>query len=290
VSSGEDCTWLDYIVLPFVNTASAYAGPDQLICETNSCILHGEVLNANSFEWSSSGDGNFSDPTILDPEYIPGAGDISTGEVFLTLGATYNQTGTTFDEMYLEINGDPGIPEIPDGPEYIDLLTVTTSEYTSSPLPSVIEYEWKLKPNEAGIIEGNGLTGTVTWDQSFHGLAYVSLRAIDTCGPGLYSEQFEVLVDEGGLGISEAGSGTRMMVYPNPNTGSFTLDLSVPASGNSEITIFNAKGIQIMHEKIMQHEKRFSVQYDLGKYPDGLYFIQLQAAGSSVSRKIILHR
>lgn len=289
-SSGDDCAWLDYIVLPFVYTASAYAGSDQLICETGICMLNGQVINANSIEWTSSGDGSFDDPTILNPVYTPGSDDIATGEVFLTLGATYIQTGTTFDQMYLEINGDPGIPAIPNGPEYIDLLTVTTSDYTSSALPSVIEYEWQLQPAEAGIIEGNGLTGTVTWEQTYHGLAYVAVRAIDTCGPGLYSDQFEVLVDEGGLGINEPGSEAQMVVYPNPNTGRFTIDVSVPKSGNLEIRIFNATGIQIMHEKVMQIEERYSKQYDLGEYPDGLYFLQLKGEGISFSKKIILHR
>ena len=287
-TSGEDCSWLDYIVLPFVNTASAYAGPDQLICETGICSLSGEALNYNSVEWISSGDGSFDDPEILDPIYSPGPDDIAMGGVDLTLGATYNQTGTTFDVMHLSIDGNPGIPDMPDGPEYVDLLTVTSSEYTSSALPSIIEYEWKLDPDEAGIIEGNGTIGTVTWEPTYHGLAYVSVRAIDTCGPGLYSDEFEVLVDEGGLGIIEPGSKASLAIYPNPNEGTFTLEATSQQLTNLNIKVFNASGTLILHEKACTKNNVFIKHYDLSAYQQGLYFIQLTGEGISITKKLIL--
>jgi hypothetical protein len=288
-SSGDDCAWLDYIVLPFVNTASAYAGPDQLVCETGICLLNGQVINSNSIEWTSSGDGSFDDPMILDPVYTPGSDDIINGEVFLTLGATVNQTGTTFDQMYLEINGDPGIPPIPDGPEYVDLLTVITSDYMTSALPSVIEYEWQLEPVEAGIVEGNGLTGTVTWEQTYHGLAYVSVRAIDTCGTGLYSDPFEVLVDEGGLGIGVLANEAGISIYPNPNTGSFTIAAKVSQAGHYSIHAYNLIGKIMAQQTDVYLDGENTVTVNFRDLPEGLYFIVIEGQGEKMIRKLIIN-
>lgn len=287
--SGEDCAWLDYIVMPFVNTASASAGPDQLICASNICELNGEVLNYNTFEWTTEGDGNFDDPAILDPVYTPGPNDIASGSVELRLAATFNQTGTSFDHMMLSIDEDPPTPSMPEGPEYVDLLTVSTSDYSCANISGVDEYAWKLVPLEAGTIEGNSLTGTVTWSGTYHGMAYVSVSAIDSCGHGPWSEAFEVLVDEGGLGLAEADDALSMTVYPNPSSGEFSLAINGLKGQETRYSLYHASGKLILTESVRNNEGRYSKEIDLGAYADGLYFLRLVCGEHSILKKIVKH-
>jgi hypothetical protein len=48
------------------------AGSNATICQTdNYAIIDAAVTNATSLTWTTSGDGQFSDPGIIDPVYIP---------------------------------------------------------------------------------------------------------------------------------------------------------------------------------------------------------------------------
>jgi gliding motility-associated-like protein len=74
--------------LTLVKPADAYAGTDTMICEGD--FLHlgtASSHHAISLAWFTSGDGVFSDPFVLHPDYIPGAMDIVSGQVMLTLEA-----------------------------------------------------------------------------------------------------------------------------------------------------------------------------------------------------------
>lgn len=290
ISSGDDGAWLDYIVLPFVNTASAYAGPDQLVCETSICNLEGQATNYNSILWSSNGDGSFDDDEILDPIYTPGPNDITTGQVYLTLGATYNQTGTNFDKMLLNIDGNPGIPELPVGPEYIDLFTTPSSEYSTTIINGISGYVWSIVPSESGTIEGNTEHAIVYWNENFRGIAYISVQALDSCGAGLSSTAIEVMVDEGGLGTGEQSKDIELNVYPNPGNGVFYLELSKLQPTDYQLQISNAAGMPIILEHRKQNDQGNIIEINLQGYPEGMYFLQLQGIDFNITKKIILLR
>jgi len=114
--------------LCFQNTPLATAGPDATICSNNSHQLNGSATNYESLLWSTSGDGIFSDPTIPNPVYTPGTGDIAAGSAQLTLSAEPLAPCPIgdFDMMTLQIQPAPLIHEIT-GPENVcagDAFTV----------------------------------------------------------------------------------------------------------------------------------------------------------------------
>jgi hypothetical protein len=98
----------DSLLLTFVTAPTADAGSDGTTCGNNPYTLSGSATNYISILWSSSGDGIFSDPTLLDAEYLPGTGDIDNGNVTLTLtaGAT-PPCADAVDDMLLSIQGSP---------------------------------------------------------------------------------------------------------------------------------------------------------------------------------------
>ena len=70
-SDSTDTMLLTITPLPF-----AYAGLDAHICETETYVLVGaDAGDYASLLWTTSGDGTFSDPSILHPEYFPGQYD-----------------------------------------------------------------------------------------------------------------------------------------------------------------------------------------------------------------------
>ncbi len=84
-TNAVDDMLLTYAVLP-----SANAGPDDEIClNTPSYQVTGATAtDYNTLLWTTSGDGTFSDATLLNPVYSPGTSDRANGTVDLTLTAT----------------------------------------------------------------------------------------------------------------------------------------------------------------------------------------------------------
>ena len=67
---------------------SSFAGIDAEICQNDTYSLADATANNyNSLLWETSGDGTFSDNSILNPVYTPGTNDIAAGTVTLTLTA-----------------------------------------------------------------------------------------------------------------------------------------------------------------------------------------------------------
>ncbi len=88
------------------------AGPDATICAANTYTLNGTQQNCSPWLWTTSGNGTFSNPNLLNPVYTPGPADIATGSVVLTL--TGDGTGaclglTDVDQMTLTINPMPTV-------------------------------------------------------------------------------------------------------------------------------------------------------------------------------------
>jgi gliding motility-associated-like protein len=83
----------DEMLLTIWKMADAFAGIDATICEgDNYQLWDAEAVDFTAVLWTSGGDGSFSDPTVLNPVYSPGVGDITTGSVILTL--TANSAGS----------------------------------------------------------------------------------------------------------------------------------------------------------------------------------------------------
>ena len=89
----------------------ADAGADGETCSNNTYDLAGSapsVSENNSILWTSTGDGVFSDASILEPIYSPGTNDITNGTVTLTLTAIGNNScANDSDQMILNITPAP---------------------------------------------------------------------------------------------------------------------------------------------------------------------------------------
>jgi hypothetical protein len=99
-SSGSDCAWVDYIVLPAPLITTAYAGSDGYSCGNSSYELTGNAANYSTSQWSTSGTGTFNQPGSLSPVYFPSEADIASGSVILSITVN-GVSGTATDQMTL---------------------------------------------------------------------------------------------------------------------------------------------------------------------------------------------
>ena len=101
----------DDMILTIITGAYAFAGEDATVCETELYELADATAdNYTSVLWTTSGDGEFSNNTILNPVYAAGSGDLLTGNVTLTLTVTgVGSCGDVSDEMIITYNAVPEV-------------------------------------------------------------------------------------------------------------------------------------------------------------------------------------
>lgn len=109
ISVGE--TSIDNLTLTLTPKPTAFAGNDSQICFGDSYnIGAASATNFSSLAWTSSGDGVFSDPSVIIPVYTPGGNDKANGSVLLFLKAnSIGNCGPVTDTILLTINALPTV-------------------------------------------------------------------------------------------------------------------------------------------------------------------------------------
>ncbi len=108
----------DEIYITIENTSDIYAGSDITICSGSNIALTEAIADHYStLRWSTSGNGSFSDPTMLHPVYTPSPQDISNGTIILTLtGSPVSPCSDyTTDALVLNISQPPQVNAGSDG-------------------------------------------------------------------------------------------------------------------------------------------------------------------------------
>jgi len=286
VSGGDDCGRIDYIYFPALSPPTVCAGPDTTVCEGATVTLSGTATNYSSILWSTSGTGTFDDATLLNATYTPGTQDYDTGFITLTL-TLFAPDQMLSDDMLLSFEMLPGVPAIPDGPGYVDLYYTPASEYHSAGAAGAATYEWKLDPPSAGSLSGTDTTCLVTWDTAFLGVAAVSVKGINDCGEGPFSEPLYVTVDNT-VGVGEVIPDIHIDVFPNPSDGHFILN--VISSGDEIITIrlTDILGKRVFERKEKTSGHRIKKVFDFGDISEGIYLLSVRGNSITVIKKIIV--
>ncbi|MDC6468285.1 MopE-related protein, partial [Flavobacteriaceae bacterium] len=86
------------LTLSITQLPTVDAGPSIDVCEGPFQITGASASNFEQLQWTTDGDGTFSDANTLTPTYTPGSSDISNGVTFLTLTAE-NDCGIMSDTL-----------------------------------------------------------------------------------------------------------------------------------------------------------------------------------------------
>ncbi|MCK5838380.1 MAG: hypothetical protein KAG99_00970, partial [Bacteroidales bacterium] len=197
VYDGERESTTDNMTLTIQPQPVVFAGDEGEICQGNDyATTNATEENCESILWTSSGDGTFSDNTLLISIYTPGPNDIANGQVTLTIAAQgFEPCGEVSDEVQLMIYEEAETPATPTGPDYVDIYYTPTSEYSTTGSVNATSYFWVLSPVEAGSIAGTEEVAQVTWGTDYLGEAIVSVKGVNPCGEGEFSEGLVVMVD-----------------------------------------------------------------------------------------------
>ncbi len=283
VSNGEDCGWIDYVTFPPAATLNAQAGPNAEMCANETYQCEGEAANYETVEWTTSGDGVFSDATILDPVYTPGTQDILNETATLTLTAYDDNGNEDSDDMVLTFNPMPG-----DGTEISGLTEVCAGNaetYTCPVIENADECEWVLTPEEAGTIEMVSQNEIIiNWNDDYFDEASLKVRGMNDCGYGEFSQEMIVSVEDC-TGFDELNA-KGFDVYPNPASDFFMISVEENSTGNMNITVIDNLGKIVYHQSGIAMGKHFNI--DVTSLDSGLYFVKIETGENIMLKKIVI--
>jgi len=80
-----------------------------------------------------------------------------------------------------------------------------------------------------------------------------------------------------------------MLVYPNPNNGNFTLNLSAVKDQVTNVKIMNMVGGVVYQEKVAQNAS-FNQNINLSNLSEGVYTILIQTTNGDMVKKMIIKK
>jgi len=227
------------------------------------------------------------------------AGNGTTGTLTLAAGFTGPFTirvqgvnecgnGVFSEELPVTVIEAPAAPVKPAGADSVNLNQGILSDFTITEVPGALAYVWALTPAEAGVITGAGLTGSVVWDKDYRGFATLQVKASNTCGEGLASEDKTVKI-YAPLGIVE-NDGIGIEIFPNPNNGKFSLDISSGIVSKVSLTVYNTTGTVVYAEKDVKFNGKLHRNLDLSTFAKGVYLLKVEGNGISNTIHVVVGR
>ena len=173
----------DDLILSIQALPLVEAGANQNICSSATVSLSGSVTgSATSGTWSSSGDGSFDNASLLNAVYTPGANDILTGSVTLTLTSAdpVGPCGAVSDQLTVVITSPPAVPGLISGLN--DVCPGTSGvAYSIAPVAGATSYIWTSLPWVT--INGSGTNVTMDFANNISNSGtFIWVRAANGCG------------------------------------------------------------------------------------------------------------
>jgi PKD repeat protein len=135
---------------------------------------------------------------------------------------------------------------------------------------------------------GGATTAMITLDPGVIGLGSHTYSLLATSTDGCSSSDTVTVVFEDCTGIQPVAENFSVSAYPNPNQGTFTLELNVPQAGNTRVDIINPLGKAVFTNSFFAPSGKSSREIQLDNAASGIYIIKVQAASKLCSQKIFI--
>jgi hypothetical protein len=250
------------------------------VCEGNPVqllALASGGTGAYAYSWSSNPPGFSSN--IPNPSVIP------TGTT--TYIAQVNDGFTTLtDSVTVILLPLPETPEIPSGPDTIDLNFITSSFYTIPHATGAQTYFWEIDPLNAGTLLPNDTICEVIWNQTYLGDAWIRVKAINSCGESGWSPGKVTFIDNTTT-VSEA---KRLIpvIFPNPGTGVFFIRNGSVETCIYDLSVRNGSGHLVFYRDDISFDGNSTVEIRLNNTTPGIYLLTLTNGQEQLHYRIVI--
>lgn len=90
-----------------------------------------------------------------------------------------------------------------------------------------------------------------------------------------------------GVGIEEVLGDDHLVVYPNPNTGMFAVEIELEAPSDLVVTLNNVLG-QRVYKTTAEQKSYWRKDFDLSSYVKGVYLLSVSTNKGVLHRRIII--
>ena len=242
------------------------------------------VANADTYTWS-----------VVPAEAAAIEGDSETatftwaegfsGDAQLTVNAS-NTCGDGAEAAMLEVavNAMPTATFTSDVTE-VDHAYTDTTAFASADAADYTAVSWTVEPAEAVTeIIDNGETAEMVWSDSYTGDATVKFHLTNDCGEVVIAHD---LMLKSTVGIGE-GALYSASVFPNPNDGSFKLQLSTDEAQKISIRVMSPLGKVVYDQNNIQFNDRYETTIDIENAANGVYYLVIESDNARRVEKIIV--
>jgi PKD repeat protein len=176
----------------------------------------------------------------------------------------------------------PVKPADPAGPAVVVTTQNPTSDFTSQSQYAAT-YAWSLTPAEAGIMAGNGATGTITWNQSYIGTSTIRVQGVNTCGSSVYSNEVSTSVNIG-VGLNENTAASGITLSPNPAGDYAVIHTNHEFKGSISLMSTSGKRVENYPDVAFASEFRM----DLSGLASGIYTVLITEGTNRSTLKLVI--
>jgi len=273
----EDVTISDEMTLTIESPPQAYAGGDVSGCASGYLIDNATASDYLELTWTTGGDGTFSDIHELHPTYLPGEADITAGSATLHLMATsMGVCDAAQDSMMLTIHLNPVVILGPDT-SICAHLTYTLDATTAG----AASYLWS---------PGGETTPTITVDSAGVGIGSQAYTVTVTSDEGCEGSDEATVTFKDCTGINELAEHLTAAVFPNPNTGSFTVRLNARTAEQVNLRMISAAGETVYEQRDIVVNGEVKIPVNARHLPQGSYIVEIANGKGNLFTKIVISK
>ena len=258
-----DETYFKDIVLSFTPLLCDFTADLTSICQGEEVVFTDASVNATSWEW------NFGQGALPATANTQGPHTIKYTEAgSRNVSLTINESLSEIKEDYISVLDKPAA-------DYVYSGSDMTVNFTNNSIGATA-YWWDF---------GDGNTSTASGPVHIYSLAgtyLVSLIASNAnCEDTIVHEVMVPLV-----GIEEKSRETLARVFPNPNTGSFFVEIRNYQEVD-KIRLIDAKG-QLLNTLLSNTPDKALISIDLGDVKSGIYFLEIITGNEVIMKRVLI--
>ena len=235
----------------------AHAGDDQTVCSNVSATL--VATGGVTYQWSNS---QTTDTIVVNP---------SVSTVYYV--TVYENGCYSMDTVWVNVLQAPSVNLGPDE---------TICGYESITLDAgngFVAYDWSTGQNSQ----------TITIDSlSAGGLGTYEFSVMVTAANNCYGYDTVMITIESCAGISEAGEGIQLNLFPNPTNGMIYFTAEGVTGEKMSLSIIDMLGQLTFNRDYTIENGQVNTSLDLMNYPTGVYYLWIQVGKEKLIRKIIV--